>query len=633
MSPILLANCPDGGTCARDVDMGPVLVPCLVVSAPARSEVAVEVLKIAVVVRRLPARGLAHAPSGPALALDHIVEPALRGLALAPRKVLDPLDEGVGVGSQHAPLADSGAGPWLVRPEQLPRLGEPLRAVQPEPPVEARAQPDDGVEAAGTPASPGDHVDHDRDDRQAHQDRILDPVQRELDLNDHEVAERDRAGDDGEGRVAEVVHGRLVVVRVCGCYPGVTENEPSLPDVQLIGSVPSAVLASLHGHVPVSFDLRQGFDPTCQLEPGMPLRETIDRIRSLPVPPNEESTKVQAVLPTLTALGWDQADPNRVQLEYNAGDKSKKRRIDIALIGRPHVVAFIEVKAPGQKLDDHLDQVLEYAFRVGVDICALTDGLEWWFYLPREKGPPESRRFEVLDIKSDSTERVAASFENYLSREELLGHRSEERAKQALRVLRDLTKLRKRTPEVWRGMQTDPDQELIELVTRRVHEKTRLQPAPELIISVLRGDPLPDDSGYPVGPPPDPVDPRPTSGDAKPGKSKTPPRKRRPPGPSPTGFRLWGKYHSATTHRAVLAGVASALFEKHGGEFEKALELRGRKLPWVSTDPTELRSASGIMGSSYFIDVHLSAKAIERRCSRLLGVFGHNSGDLEILFD
>lgn len=365
----------------------------------------------------------------------------------------------------------------------------------------------------------------------------------------------------------------------------------------------------------------------------MPLRETIDRIRSLPVPPNEESTKVQAVLPTLTALGWDQADPDRVQLEYNAGDKSRQRRIDIALIGKPHVVAFIEVKAPGQKFDAHLDQVLEYAFRVGVDICALTDGLEWWFYLPREKGPPGSRRFAVLDIKSDSTERVAESFESYLSRAELLSHRSEKRAKEALRALRDLEKLRKRTPEVWRQMRKGPDPELIELVTRRVLEKTRLQPVPELVISVLRGEPVPAVTAGPVKPPPHPTDPQPSNGDEKQGRSKPRRQKKRPRRRRPKGFRLWEKRHAATTHRAVLVGVATALFEKHGSEFHKALELRGRKLPWISTNRKQFRGSKALKGSPYFIDVSLSAKAIEQRCNRLLGMFGHSSKDLEMLFD
>lgn len=367
----------------------------------------------------------------------------------------------------------------------------------------------------------------------------------------------------------------------------------------------------------------------------MPLREMIDRIRSLPVPSNEENTKVQAVHPVLKALGWDPSDPRRVEHEYLVGPKNNRGRIDMALLGKSggHVVAAIEIKAPGQKLDDHLDQVLFYAYYAGVDICALTDGLRWWFYLPREKGPPESKRFEVLDIESDPTERVAACFESYLLREELLSHRSEERAKEALRALRDREKLRKQAPEIWREMCKSPDSELVEVLTRRVHEKTRLQPTPELVVSVLRGDPLPHGTGHPVGPPPDPVDPQPSNGDAKPDKRKPRRRKRRPPGPSPKGFRLWGKHHGARTHRAVLVGVATALFEKHGGEFQKALKLRGRKLPWISSNRKEFRAASGIKGSPYFIDVNLSAKSIEQRCDRLLGIFGHSSKDLEVLFD
>ena len=310
----------------------------------------------------------------------------------------------------------------------------------------------------------------------------------------------------------------------------------------------------------------------------MPLRETIDRIRSQPVPPNEESTKVQAVLPTLADLGWDPANPGRVQYEYDVGAKNKRRRVDIALIGKPDVVAFIEVKAPGQKLDDHLDQVLEYAFRIGVDICALTDGLEWWFYLPREKGPPRNRRFEVIDLKSDSTERVAASFESYLLREELLGHRAERRAKEALGSLRNLKELRKRIPQVWREMRNRPDPELVELVTRRVSAQTRLQPAPEQIIAVLRDEAVPDGHGLPGDPTTGPPKRDSSNKDSKPSSPNEERKERkRHLGRSPTGFRLWGKRHGATTHRAVLLARIShtSRLAVVGGWPDKPLRVAG----------------------------------------------------------
>ena len=44
----------------------------------------------------------------------------------------------------------------------------------------------------------------------------------------------------------------------------------------------------------------------------MPLNERIERIRSLPEPPNEESAKAQVISPILNELGWKTDDPSRV---------------------------------------------------------------------------------------------------------------------------------------------------------------------------------------------------------------------------------------------------------------------------------------------------------------------------------
>ncbi len=47
----------------------------------------------------------------------------------------------------------------------------------------------------------------------------------------------------------------------------------------------------------------------------MSLRETIERIRSNPVPPNEETAKVQVLVPILRDLGWDPFGPEVLWLE------------------------------------------------------------------------------------------------------------------------------------------------------------------------------------------------------------------------------------------------------------------------------------------------------------------------------
>ena len=44
------------------------------------------------------------------------------------------------------------------------------------------------------------------------------------------------------------------------------------------------------------------------------------------------------------------------------------------------------MKRTGTALTEHQEQLLGYAFREGVPLAALTDGLIWWLYLPTAAG-------------------------------------------------------------------------------------------------------------------------------------------------------------------------------------------------------------------------------------------------------
>src|SRR5690606_29525318 len=75
-------------------------------------------------------------------------------------------------------------------------------SVEVEPGIEALADAEHAVEQAGTPAPPGKDVYDDREDRQVEHEQILQPIQRELELEDREVAERDRTGCNGHRSMA-----------------------------------------------------------------------------------------------------------------------------------------------------------------------------------------------------------------------------------------------------------------------------------------------------------------------------------------------------------------------------------------------------------------------------------------------
>ena len=114
----------------------------------------------------------------------------------------------------------------------------------------------------------------------------------------------------------------------------------------------------------------------------MGLRETVQRIASMPhPPPNEEAAKNRVLSPILVDLGWDVEDRRHlgeVLWEHPVGPgrrAGQTGRVDIALAntGQAHrLVCLIEAKAPHEDLSKHVGQLMGYAFHEGVDICVLS---------------------------------------------------------------------------------------------------------------------------------------------------------------------------------------------------------------------------------------------------------------------
>ena len=222
----------------------------------------------------------------------------------------------------------------------------------------------------------------------------------------------------------------------------------------------------------------------------MALRETLERARSHPATGSEEAAKVRIVLPILSALGWDYTDPSHVDFEYSVGTRRQRGQVDIALREpRDANVALIEVKAPGKKLDEFVDQLMEYAFNDSAGICVLTTGLVWWLYLPHfADAKPGERRFAQLDVVHDSVDQLIDDFETYLSRTSLLDRSAQKRAQQALEASLQEERLLGEIPRVWQQMIDEPDHDLVQLVENRVFRSVRLRPTADQITAALRGD-------------------------------------------------------------------------------------------------------------------------------------------------
>ncbi|MCY4104972.1 MAG: hypothetical protein OXG55_17190 [bacterium] len=360
----------------------------------------------------------------------------------------------------------------------------------------------------------------------------------------------------------------------------------------------------------------------------MSLQQRLETIRFASPPQNEESAKFQIIAPILQGLGWEPSGPE-VLYEHPVGGKGSGGRADMALRSSGRVVALIEAKAPGSDLGSHVGQVLGYAFHEGVDICVLTTGLEWWLYLPRESGPPSERRFAVLNVTKDPVEQLLEDFNAFLSREMLVSGQAERRAKAVRKAGLEAAQLNKEIPSIWKGMLTEPDDELVELLGKRVYDELNLRPTPEQVRAALTGSPIP--SAAVPAEPPETLSP-PTQQE-KGAKRKTP-----RPSVKPTAIELWGQRRPVKSHKGAFESFIDLLYERHRDDFDLVLELRGRKFPYAARDPRQVKYGGEghyyePAHSGYFFDNHLSAGDIDRRARRLLEHFGYSPDDLKVLYD
>ena len=359
----------------------------------------------------------------------------------------------------------------------------------------------------------------------------------------------------------------------------------------------------------------------------MSLQQTLDWIRSAPKPRDEENAKFQIIAPILGDLGWNPAR-QEILYEYRVGGKGKGK-VDIALMGTKHPVALIEAKAPEENLADHVMQVLNYAFFEGVDVCVLTNGLEWWLYLPREDGPPEERRFTALRIKDDPIEQLVDDFETFLGKDNLVGGQAKEKAKQVLEAKHQAAFLDSKLPGLWKSMQSRPDDELVELLIQRTYDELNLRPERKQVVAVLRGSPVPTvvTTSRSVS--------RISSSETRTRKGQKKSTRTRTNKPKPIGMVLWNKHYQVKIWKDILLHVAGALHNEHGAKFiDRILAYRtNRGKPYASLNPGDLREGRNIPSTDVYLETNLNARDIQKVAHMVLGFFGHPSSDLEILYD
>ena len=338
---------------------------------------------------------------------------------------------------------------------------------------------------------------------------------------------------------------------------------------------------------------------------------------------DEASTKQFVIMRILTTLGWDQFDANEVIPEYDVGGI----RVDYALRTGGTNKVLLEAKRAGESLEHHQEQLLGYAFRHGVELAVLTNGLTWWIYLPmRSQESWEQRLFCIVDIQGDDVEVSVDRFVEFLSRSRVHDGSAVQDATNRLDTLRRESEIWNALPKAWNSLIAEKDDLLVELIGEKVESLLGFSPGTEPIHHFL-GD-LAESSPSDM-PPPQVGSPLSSAGRqaasrrlSRGGGSAG--RRRRT---APTGFTFDGESFRVNQWNSLIQTLAEVLYRRHPDDFSKVETVLGA---YISRNDQDFRAPREVSDSGYFVETHLSGKATAIRCSRLVRVFGYDEQDLKI---
>ena len=346
------------------------------------------------------------------------------------------------------------------------------------------------------------------------------------------------------------------------------------------------------------------------------ISQAVSGIRGIPsLEGRSKAAIAQAVvLRLLAAAGWDVFDLSQVMPGYITGNKS----IDFALMpppGQPKGAVspsvFIDVRTPTDNIESPRmeRQLLAHCAREEVFLAALTNGLRWLLFLWSPGGGRKESRFCEIDLREDP-EAAAADINRYLTKDRVSNGQA---ARSAERELRDSNREavdRRAVIQGWRQVVVGLDEGLIELVATAAEQRAGHRPDNRLVRRVLAENraallvPGTEDA----------------AGSGPGGGLRS----------TPASFTLDSETRDVTSWSGLLVGVCLMMRDSHPGDFERILEIRGRKLPYYSRVAGELNVPRPIGDTGIFASCHGTGALIAGRARRVVEHFGHPAESLVI---
>ena len=322
----------------------------------------------------------------------------------------------------------------------------------------------------------------------------------------------------------------------------------------------------------------------------------------------------------LGELGWNIYDTN----EFRSENKLSGGKVDYSLRLENKTKVFLEAKNPREELGKHQRQLLEYAFEKGVPLAVLTNGLNWWFYLPLQEGNWEERRFSVIELRNPDVSQTADLLVDFLSRENVRSGFAVGYAESLLDRLWKDKKIEEALPRAWNQLITDPHDQLLALLNQKVMELCGWGADQEQIKRFLAT------VSKPAYAPPNPTPHRLVPSKPKQRNQSVGSYKNK----SLVGFTVLGSPYQSGDWIELLMTVSERIYQLHTDEFHRTLELKGRKNHYFCRNPRELPQDQKwwkpLSGSGYYVWSNVSSDQCVDISEMLLAKFGYGPEGLQI---
>jgi len=334
---------------------------------------------------------------------------------------------------------------------------------------------------------------------------------------------------------------------------------------------------------------------------------------------DEASTKQAVILPILNFLGWSTPKIDEVTPEYSLRGK----KVDYCLRHNGSNKIFLEVKKVSEELEKHEEQLLMYCFEEGTKLAVLTNGINWWFYLPLKEGNwREKRKFYAIEIYVQSPEEIVDKFVSFLSKDKVISGEAFNNAERIYENKQKQTKIKEAIPRAWYTLLNESNEELIKLIGETTEIISGYYPEIEEIEEFL-GNYLQKERII--------HNPKKIMNN-KQKKENTAYIRKGYTGQKIVSFRFENHNFLVKSWRELLLSICEIMFSKVGLiNFQKVLQLEGKKRPYFSKDPNALRTPEKIKNTDIYIETNLSANSIVQLSKIVISLFGYEDKDLIIV--